>query len=76
MTAFRILARGDWRAGAVRAHWVPSTLRMPPEVVAAVDAAWADAAARPGIHLFDGPLCRVEGWDSAGPTLRLDLSRT
>jgi hypothetical protein len=76
MPAFRILARGDWRAGAIRVEWVPSTLAMPPVVAESVERAWSTAIAQPGIHLFDGPLCRFESWRQAPSELRLSLSRT
>ncbi len=32
--------------------------------------------ARPGVHLFDGPLCRLESWRVDGHGLHLTLSRT
>jgi len=43
-----------------------------------IDQAWHAALARPGAHLFDGPMCRLERWDASpdGNRLRLWLSQT
>ena len=71
-----IHAPGDWPPGRVTQTWVPSTRRVDPVVEAAVDAAWAAASARPGIRLFDGPMCRLERWHATPGHLRLDLSPT
>jgi 8-oxo-dGTP pyrophosphatase MutT (NUDIX family) len=30
----------------------------------------------PGVHLFDGPMCRLESWDATETRLRLELSKT
>jgi 8-oxo-dGTP pyrophosphatase MutT (NUDIX family) len=48
----------------------------PADVEAMIDAAWADALARPGVHLFDGPMCRLESWSADDQTLSLVLSHT
>jgi 8-oxo-dGTP pyrophosphatase MutT (NUDIX family) len=49
-----------------------------PEVEEAIERAWAAARARPGVHLFDGPMCRLERWEVSGDgrRLRLALSET
>lgn len=69
-------AIGDYTPQQVRSVRVADTRTRLPEVDRAIDAVWAEARARLGERLFDGPMCRLEGW-SAGPAeLRLDLSRT
>lgn len=75
---FTVLIGGDWGPGDVDVEWVASGRRIVPEVEAAVERAWADALARPGAHLFDGPMCRLEQWavSDGGSRLRLDLSPT
>ena len=72
----RFHAPGDWPPGRVTATWVPDGRRRVPAVEAAIDAAWAVAAARPGVRLFDGPMCRLESWHATPAGLRLTLSPT
>jgi 8-oxo-dGTP pyrophosphatase MutT (NUDIX family) len=71
---------GDWGPGDVETEWVEGTRLIVPEVEAQIDRAWADALARPGVHLFDGPMCRLERSDVSPPSdggrLRLSLAAT
>jgi 8-oxo-dGTP pyrophosphatase MutT (NUDIX family) len=69
---------GDWGPGDVDVAWVPSGRRILPAVEALIERAWAEAINRPGLHLFDGPMCRMEKWDVSGDgaRLRLELSTT
>ena len=71
---FTVLRAGDWGAGDVDVEWVSSGRRIVPEVEAAVERAWADALARPGAHLFDGPMCRLERWAVSHDNSRLRLA--
>ena len=73
---FRTLAAGDWPPGRVTQSWVPDGRRREAAVDAAIDAAWATAAARPDVRLFDGPMCRLERWHVTPGRLHLDLSPT
>ena len=75
---FTVLRAGDWGPGDVDVAWVASGRRVVPEVEAAVERAWAEALARPGAHLFDGPMCRLERWTVSddGSRVRLELSPT
>lgn len=41
-----------------------------------VEVAWQTALARPGVHLFDGAMCRLESWVADADCLRLTLSDT
>ena len=68
---------GDWPRADVTAEWTDAGRPPIPEVQAIIDRAWADAMRRPGIHLFDGPMCRLEA-SMVLPDRRLHLvlSRT
>ncbi len=70
----RFLCPGNWAPGQVSADWVTNSRRLVPEVESAIDTAWATALARPGVHLFDGPMCRMESWQATSDRLRLLLS--
>lgn len=72
--AFR--ARGDWGPEAVSVDWVASTFAPPPAVQTLIERTWAEMAAKPGVRLFDGPLCRLEGFAADSGRLALRLSRT
>ncbi|HEX3357421.1 MAG TPA: hypothetical protein VHS31_10660 [Tepidisphaeraceae bacterium] len=41
-----------------------------------IESAWQRGKARLGEHLFDGPMCRMEGWRARGDALELTLSET
>ena len=36
-----------------------------PEVETIIERAWERAASRPGVQLFDGPMCRMESFDAS-----------
>jgi 8-oxo-dGTP pyrophosphatase MutT (NUDIX family) len=72
----KFLLPGNWSSENVSVHWTQSTRQIIPEVENAIDLAWEKALARPGINLFDGPMCRFESWTSSGSRLDLTLSRT
>ena len=67
---------GDWAAGQVQVSWTQSTRAIIPDVERIIERTWTDALQQPGIHLFDGPMCRLESWRASGATLHLVLSRT
>src|SRR5687768_3010154 len=67
---------GDWRAGQIQTSWNASTRAILPEVEHLIDRTWNDARRQPGIHLFDGPMCRLESWRASPDFLHLVLSRT
>ena len=67
---------GDWPPGQVHATWVESSRPVIPEVEEMIERAWAEKSARPGIRLFDGPMCRLESWRVDGHGLHLALSPT
>ena len=72
----RFLHARTYAESNVRVDWVDSTRRLVPEVEAMIDAAWRETNARPGVSLFDGPVCRFEGFEVDGDDLRVRLSRT
>lgn len=69
-------AIGRWLAGQITVSWVASSRPIIPELEAAIERAWATALSRPGIHLFDGPMCRLESLAVEPDALRLTVSRT
>ena len=69
-------AFGDWAPGQVRVKWVQSGRRVVPEVEELIEQAWHRALRRPGVKLFDGPMCRMERWHATDGRLELDLSVT
>ena len=73
---FDIRASGNWGPAQITAQWVGSTRVIHPDVERAIDAAWSLASSRKGIHVFDGPMCRLERWSASPDRLDLSLSRT
>jgi 8-oxo-dGTP pyrophosphatase MutT (NUDIX family) len=71
---FRILHVGDWTPGQVVSITEPNSRALIPAVEAAVEEAWARALARPGVLLFDGPMCRLQSWSAADRPLTLRLA--
>ena len=70
-------ACGDWPRGRVRATWATSSSRrVPPDVARLIDDTWSRVASRPGVHLFDGPMCRLESFTATPDALSLVLSPT
>jgi hypothetical protein len=69
-------AAADWDRSQVRCRRVPDTRLVIPEVQRIIDDTWARAAADPDVHLFDGPMCRLESWDARPRGLDLSLSGT
>jgi 8-oxo-dGTP pyrophosphatase MutT (NUDIX family) len=70
-------AVGDWGQGDVRLKWTPqSTRRVVPAVERIINETWDRVANKQGVHLFDGPMCRVESFEASSDVLRLTLSPT
>src|ERR1700712_3075190 len=68
---------GDWEEGKIDVKWSRrNTRRIVPELEAQIDAAWNKVLRRPGVHLFDGPMCRLDLWSANESLLRLHLSLT
>src|SRR4051812_17720135 len=70
-------AIGDWTPGRVTSTWIEATSRsIVPEVERIISQTWTQVASQPGVHLFDGPMCRMESFEASADTLRLVLSPT
>ena len=67
---------GQWHSGQISATQVPSTREIVRDVESAIEQAWAEASARLGARLFDGPMCRLERCESSRDALRLWVSPT
>lgn len=67
---------GNWTEGQVQISWACGTRDTIPDVERVIERTWSDALRQPGIHLFDGPMCRLESWSASPESLRLNLSRT
>jgi hypothetical protein len=69
-------AIGSWLPGEIQISWIRSTRPMVPRVEQLIDRAWNEASQRPGINLFDGPMCRLEQLQIRKHLMHLTLSRT
>src|SRR5258708_21104709 len=69
-------AVGDWARDQVHLSQSDSTQRTVPEVEHLIDQTWQRISTQPGVHLFDGPMCRLESWSAVPARLDLVLSRT
>ncbi|HVY94373.1 MAG TPA: NUDIX domain-containing protein [Bryobacteraceae bacterium] len=67
---------GAWKPGQVTTSFVASSRRVLPELEMLIEQAWDRAMSRPGVHLFDGPMCRLESRDVSRDRIHLTLSRT
>ena len=67
---------GDWGPGAVLARRASDMRPLIRTVEELIDEAWSRALARPGVQLFDGPMCRLESASASPKRLRLNLSST
>ena len=67
-------ALGPWEAERVKCVRGRSTFAPPPIVQAEVERVWTMMAAKPGVHLFDGPMCRMESFSTDGNGLSMVLS--
>ena len=70
-------AVGNWSRGQVRATWSDvSSRRIVPEVERVIEDTWIRISTHPGVHLFDGPMCRMESFTASAEALHLALSPT
>ena len=73
----RFHATGRWTPGQVAVTRTPGTGRLVrPDVETIIEKAWKRAASRPGVQLFDGPMCRLESWQASPGRLEVVLSET
>lgn len=75
MLAFHAI--GDWPRGTVRLTRTGSaSRRIAPDVERLIDETWARVTSQPGVHLFDGPVCRLESFVGTPYALTLTVSET
>lgn len=67
---------GRFPRGQVRTQLVDSTRPCIAEVEAIIERAWQETSRRPGVMLFDEPMCRLESFHAAADQLTLLVSRT
>ncbi|MDB5326590.1 MAG: hypothetical protein JWM57_2159 [Phycisphaerales bacterium] len=72
----RCLIAQEFSSDSVSVRQIASTRRVVDAVEHAVDVAWRTILARPGVRLFDGPICRFEAFHVVDERLVIDLSRT
>ena len=72
----KFLTMGRWGPGRVRTAWVPDGRKRLSRIDHLIESAWAEASARPAVHLFDGPMCRLESFAPTPQSLDLSLSPT
>lgn len=70
------LAIGDWGPDQLRVAWGRGSRPAIAEVEEYIEQAWAEVLRRPGVHLFDGPMCRLESWKASPQYLNLIFSQT
>ncbi len=70
-------ATGEWMPGQVRLNRTDrSTRRIDPDVEQIIDDTWSRVTRRPGVHLFDGPMSRLESFEATSEALCLTVSLT
>jgi hypothetical protein len=74
MTRFHVV--GNFGPRDVTTVWRSASRAVVPEVERAIEMAWQVARSRPGVHLFDGPMCRLDQWGVTDGRLELQLSPT
>ena len=67
---------GSFSPDQIQTEWYDLPRSLPPQVEEIIDAQWQRAIARPGIHLFDGPMLRLNGWSIDRGSLHLTFSPT
>jgi hypothetical protein len=74
MLAFPLVGR--WKPSQITITWTSDSRPIIPQVEELIEQSWQSAMSRPGVLLFDGPMCRLESLESRGDQLHLQLSRT
>ena len=72
----RFLQPGNWSPPQVTTRWTGNSRLIFPEVESAIETAWDRALQKPGVHLFDGPMCRLESWTATSQSLALTISKS
>jgi 8-oxo-dGTP pyrophosphatase MutT (NUDIX family) len=70
-------AVGHWKTGRVQlSRAATSSRRIVPEIERLIEETWRRETSRPGVHLFDGPMCRLESFGVSHDALKLAVSQT
>jgi hypothetical protein len=69
-------AIGLWTPSQITVSWTAAARKIIPAVDELIEKTWNESLRRPGIHLFNGPMCRLESFDTKNNSLHLALSRT
>src|SRR6476646_7890054 len=72
----KLHAIGDWGVEQVVVRKVPGTRKVVGEVEELIEQVWETVKARPGLKLYDGPMCRMEELRSSEQRLEIGLSET
>jgi 8-oxo-dGTP pyrophosphatase MutT (NUDIX family) len=72
LLGFKVI--GGWGREEVRCAWGESTFAPPALVRAEIERAWQMMGQRPGVHLFDGRMCRLESFSAREGELSMVLS--
>src|SRR5215212_4346367 len=72
----RFRAMGDWGVDQVKCARAESTFNPPMSVRAEIESVWEMMGRRPGVHLFDGEMCRLESFEAGVDELKLVWSKT
>jgi len=65
---------GPWGPGEVKCAWTESTFAPPVTVQEEIERVWTMLGQKPGVHLFDGGLCRLEHLWANRDELGMELS--
>jgi hypothetical protein len=72
----RVVLLGNWLATDASTVWSPSGFRLPDAALSEVDARWQQALSVRTRRLFDGAMCRMEGFAIAGGQISVHVSPT
>jgi len=73
---YKVHFAGDFPPDLVATTWSGGARPTNFRIEAAIESAWSAAQSRPGIHLFDGQLIRLESWTIEGGRLNLTIGGT
>ncbi|MGA2233261.1 MAG: hypothetical protein ABSH22_20350 [Tepidisphaeraceae bacterium] len=76
MSDFTIHFAGNFTPEQIQTSWTDKPFTVTPDVAALVESAWQTAMSRPGVHLFDGPMVRLDSWQLDNDHLILKLGHT
>jgi len=72
----QVLLEGPFAEHQLVVRRVASGRRIVPDVERAIETAWRSTLARPGVRLFDGPVCRLESLRRTETGVDVDVSQT